>query len=215
MEERYRFLFPCRASMTRLPIAPSTRAPVDRTVCSALVAQQRMIMIRRLSHAIAYVSFAVVGTVVAAPSAGAQNAQAPQATDSHTSGSWVVRCVREPSSLCELAQFSIDRNQNVKIASVEITYVADKDVYRGRFGVPLGVSFDRGFGLEIGAFRAANMKYSICESDGCYVTGVLPVELINAMKDRANEKGVMDVQMIDGRSFQIPILLNGFADGLE
>jgi invasion protein IalB len=146
--------------------------------------------------------------------ASAQNT-APPPTDVHTSGDWTVRCIHTQSTFCELAQVMIERSHNVKVASISISYIPKSDSYLGRFSVPLGVAFDQGLGLEFGAFQQANLKYRVCEREGCYVTGLLPPEMIEGMKNMGSDKGAMDIQMIDGRKLQIPVLLNGFADGLD
>jgi|HubBroStandDraft_6_1064221.scaffolds.fasta_scaffold416896_1 invasion protein IalB len=146
--------------------------------------------------------------------ASAQNG-APPPTDVHTSGDWTVRCIHAQSTFCELGQVMVERTHNTKVASISISYIPKSDAYLGRFSVPLGVAFDQGLGLEFGSFRQAGLKYRLCERDGCYVTGLLPTQLLDAMKSMGSDKGAMDIQMIDGRKLQIPIVLNGFGDGLD
>lgn len=171
-----------------------------------------MITPRKLSIALGVLSIAL--TSYFAP-AFAQDAQAPTVTDTHTSGDWTVRCFRAQTTVCEMAQVMVQRNRNVRIASVEINYIPKTDSYIGRFGLPLGVSFDKGLGLEFGTFKAVNLKYRICSRDSCFVTGTLPSPLVQAMKNPGTDRGFMDIQMIDGRKAQIPIALNGFSDGID
>ncbi len=147
--------------------------------------------------------------------ASAQNAAQPTVTDSHISGDWIVRCFHAQTNVCEMMQVMIDRINKVKVASISISYIPKSDSYLGRFSAPLGVAFDAGLGLEFGAFRANDLKYRLCAKDGCYVIGMCPPQMIDAMKGMGANKGAMDIQMIDGRKLQIPITLNGFADGVE
>jgi invasion protein IalB len=163
---------------------------------------------RKFAAALAISAFAL-------SQASAQNAPAPTVTDSHTSGDWNVRCLRAATTVCEMTQFVVERSRNLRIASVAISYVPKSDSYLGRFGVPLGVAFDKGLGLEFGTFRANNLRYRVCERDACYVAGILPGQMIDAMRSLGAGKGAMDIQMIDGRKLQIPIVLNGFGDGLD
>jgi len=135
-------------------------------------------------------------------------------TDTHVSGSWSVHCYNGGAFTCDLSQASFLRARNLRIASIAIAYVPQSNAYIGRFVVPLGVSFDAGLALEIGTYHAANLKYRRCERDGCYVEGVLPPALVNALQTPDLAKGAMDVVLVDGRKFQIPIGLDGFTDGL-
>jgi invasion protein IalB len=80
---------------------------------------------------------------------------------------------------------------------------------------PLGVSFDQGLTLQIGTFNAQNIKFRVCGRDGCLVVTPLPPQLIEAMSSAGSARGTMKAAYIDGRQFQIPILLDGFSDGLD
>lgn len=142
----------------------------------------------------------------------AQNQQSP-VTDQQASGSWTVRCYRVQGLPCDISQSTVDRARKVVIASVSIAYIPKSNAYFGRFVLPLGVSFDQGMGLQIGEFRAASLKFRICERDGCYVTGILPPAMIEAMQ--AGGKGEINAALVDGRKFKLPIVLDGFSDGLD
>jgi invasion protein IalB len=168
-----------------------------------------MTFARRIVPAIALAMFAFVPVA-----ASAQNAQGSPVTESKNYGSWTVRCYRPGTLPCDVSQSTVDRARRILIASISISYIPKSDAYFGRFVLPLGVSFDQGMGLEIGAFKAANLKFRICERDGCYVTGIVPSTLIDAMKTEGS-KGTISASLIDGRKFQIPIVLDGFSDGLD
>ena len=155
----------------------------------------------------------VAGSAALAVSPAA--AQTSQVTDSQTLGSWSVRCYKAGPIACDLTQIDVDRTRNALVASVAISYDPKSDSYLGRFLLPLGVSFDQGLGVEIGAFAAQNIKFRVCGRDGCLVVSPLPPQLIQAMSNPGTSKGVMRATYVDGRKFEIPILLNGFADGLD
>lgn len=159
---------------------------------------------------------AAVPAVAAAQDApGAAPAANPPITDSHTSGSWSVRCYHAGTVVCDLTQASFTRNKNLRVASIAIGYIVKSNQFIGRFIVPLGVSFDQGLTIEIGSYRARNLKYRRCEREGCYVEGILPQPLLDAMQTPGLDKGTMNIVSIDGRKIQIPIVLDGFADGLS
>jgi invasion protein IalB len=136
-------------------------------------------------------------------------------TDSQTTGSWSVRCYRTGPFVCDMTQVDVDRTRNALVASIAISYDPKSDSYLGRFMMPLGVSFDQGLGVQIGAFNAQNIKFRVCGRDGCLVVSPLPPQMIQAMASAGSTRGSMRAAYIDGRKFQIPILLDGFADGLD
>lgn len=166
-------------------------------------------------------SFGLVAALLCMLAAGpafAQDAQAQQqnsgVTDSRTTGSWVVRCYRVGGEACDLAQATFTRDRNLRIASIIIGYIPKSNQIIGRFIVPLGVAFAPGLSIEIGSFRAASLKFRRCERDGCYIEGVLPQAMLDAMQAQGTGKGAMGFVLIDGRKVQIPIVLDGFSDGL-
>jgi invasion protein IalB len=148
-----------------------------------------------------------------APAAAQQ--QGSLVTDSQTTGSWSVRCYRTGPFACDMTQVDVDRTRNVLVASISISYDPKSDAYLGRFLMPLGVSFDQGLGVDIGAFNAQNIKFRVCGRDGCLVVSPMPPQMIQAMASAGSSRGTMRAAYIDGRKFQIPILLDGFADGLD
>lgn len=152
---------------------------------------------------------------VAQDAPSAAPAANPAITDTHTSGSWSVRCYHAGTVVCDLTQASYTRSKNLRVASIAIGYIVKSNQFIGRFIVPLGVSFDQGLTIEIGSYRAQNLKYRRCEREGCYVEGILPQPLLDAMQTPGLEKGAMDIVSIDGRKVQIPIVLDGFSDGLS
>jgi invasion protein IalB len=148
--------------------------------------------------------------------AAAQGQQASMVTDSQTTGSWSVRCYRAGPFACDMTQVDVDRARNTLVASIAVSYDPKSDSYLGRFLMPLGVSFDQGLGVDIGAFSAQNIKFRVCGRDGCLVISPLPPQMIKAMAAAGTTtRGTMKATTIDGRKFQIPILLDGFSDGLD
>ena len=147
--------------------------------------------------------------------AAAETAQANSPiTESRTVGSWVVRCYRTPGSVCDVSQVAYERRQDLRVLAVSIAFVPDKNLYTGRFVVPLMVSFAKGMTIDIGSFRLQNLKYRRCERDGCYVEGVLPPQMIAAMTQSGVSRGAIEIAAVNGKAVTIPIALDGFADGL-
>jgi invasion protein IalB len=142
-------------------------------------------------------------------------AQAPSpVTQSRTIGSWTVRCYRTAGSVCDISQAAFERQQNQRVLGVSIAFVPDKNLYTGRFVVPPLVSFAKGMTIEIGSYQLAGLKYRRCERDGCYVEGVLPIQMIAAMEQGGASKGVIKIAAVNGKPVTLPIGLDGFADSL-
>jgi invasion protein IalB len=175
---------------------------------------------KMLRHAV----FAVVAlTALGAQTIWASAANPPQAdaaqaaspiSQSRTVGSWTVRCYRTPGSYCDVSQVAFERQQNLRVLGVAIEFVPSRNLYSGRFVVPLLVSFAKGMTIQIGSYQLANLKFRRCERDGCYVEGVLPSEMIAAMSQSAPSKGTIKIAAVNGKIVTIPIALDGFADGL-
>jgi invasion protein IalB len=152
----------------------------------------------------------------AQPAATPDTAQANSPiTQTRTIGSWTVRCYRTPGSVCDVSQVAYERQQNLRVLGVSIAFVPDKNLYSGRFVVPLLVSFAKGMTIDIGSFQLPNLKYRRCERDGCYVEGVLPPQMIAAMAQSGGSKGAIVIAAVNGKIVTIPIVLDGFADGLS
>jgi invasion protein IalB len=169
-------------------------------------------LLMNIASKAAALSIAAIAAAFAAP-AQAQNAQAPAVTESQTTGSWSVRCYRGGPFVCDMTQVDVDRQRNILVASVSISYNPKQDSYLGRFMLPLGVSFDQGLGIEVAQFQAQGVKYRVCGRDGCLAINILPPQLIDAMQS-AGAKGVMHATLINNQKLDIPILLDGFSDSL-
>jgi invasion protein IalB len=141
-------------------------------------------------------------------SAFAQNAGAG---DMHKTGDWTVRCA--PSGGCQMFQADVDQKSHAAVAGIVINFVPKSNAYFAHFIVPLGVRFTDGLSITIGSFQAAHLKFKRCERDGCYVEGMIPPAMMNAMQ-AGGPRGEMDVVFINGRKIALPIGLDGFSDGL-
>ena len=157
-------------------------------------------------------------TIAAAAADPAQPAATTEANSSiirsRTIGSWTVRCYRTAGVACDVSQVGYERRQNLRVLGVSIAFVPDRNLYSGRFVVPLVVSFAKGMTIRIGTFELANLKYRRCERDGCYVEGVLPAQMIDAMTQSGVSKGAIEIAAVNGKTVTLPIALDGFADSL-
>jgi invasion protein IalB len=169
----------------------------------------------KFSRSLVFGAAAVAAAWSLSETPAAAQQQGSLVTDSQTTGSWSVRCYRTGPFACDMTQVDVDRTRNVLVASISISYDPKSDAYLGRFLMPLGVSFDQGLGVDIGAFNAQNIKFRVCGRDGCLVVSPMPPQMIQAMASAGSSRGTMKAAYIDGRKFQIPILLDGFADGLD
>jgi invasion protein IalB len=169
----------------------------------------------KFSRSLAFGAAAIAAAWSLSEIPAAAQQQGSLVTDSQTTGSWSVRCYRAGPFLCDMTQVDVDRTRNALVASIAISYDPKSDSYLGRFMMPLGVSFDQGLGVEIGTFNAQSIKFRVCGRDGCLVVSPLPPQMIQAMASAGSTRGIMKAAYIDGRKFQIPILLDGFADGLD
>jgi invasion protein IalB len=139
---------------------------------------------------------------------------APVVTESHQDGSWTVRCFNVATYPCDIVQASFLRSRNLKIASIDITYITQSGGYFARFVVPAGVSFDEGLTLQFGEFVSPHLKFRRCERDGCYVEGLLPPAMIAAMQ-APDMSGKMHMMFMNGKKLDIPIALDGFPQGIS
>ncbi|MGD0864757.1 MAG: invasion associated locus B family protein [Rhizomicrobium sp.] len=151
--------------------------------------------------------------VCGAPLAGSAQSD-PMISETRVLGSWTVRCYRTQGSLCDVSQAAFERQQRQRVLGVSIAFVADKNLYTGRIVVPLLVSFAKGMTIEIGSYRLANLKYHRCERDGCYVEGVFPQPMIDAMSQSGLTKGTIEIAAVNGKKVTLPISLDGFGDSL-
>ncbi|MGD0141791.1 MAG: invasion associated locus B family protein [Rhizomicrobium sp.] len=132
-----------------------------------------------------------------------------------TFGSWSVQCYRSPGSVCDISQVAFARQQDLRMLGISIAYVPDRKLYTARIVVPLLVSFAKGMTIEIGSYRLADLKYRRCERDGCYVEGVLPQEMIDAMAKSNIPKGAIEIASVNGQKITLPIVLDGFSGSLS
>lgn len=151
----------------------------------------------------------------AAAPASAQEVPGSFVTDSQTTGSWSVRCYRGGPFVCDMTQAAIERQNKLRVASISLAYIPKSNSYFGRFVLPLAVSFRQGLTIAVGSFQASKLSYRVCERDGCYVVGVLPPQMIEAMQAAGSTRGTMTGAFVDGKWFKIPIALEGFSDGLN
>jgi invasion protein IalB len=148
----------------------------------------------------------------AAPAAQSQN-NSP-ITEQHQSGAWTIRCFRAAGSPCAIAQDVIAKPRNVRELGVSIFYILGRNVYAGDFVVPLGVSFAKGMTITVGSYSLPNLKFLRCQQEGCYVAGVLPQALIDAMAQSGETMGSVQIQAVNGHSYAFPFKLDGFAEGI-
>jgi invasion protein IalB len=168
-----------------------------------------------MPHAMPRFLAAIFAMALFAAPAFAQNAQpAPAVTESHANGSWTVRCFNVSTYPCDMVQATFLRARNVRVSSIDITYIAQSDSYFGRFIVPLGISFDQGLTIQIGEFVSPHVKFRRCLRDGCYVESPLPPAMIAAMQS-PDMSGKLHIVFVGGKPLDIPIALNGFAQGLS
>jgi invasion protein IalB len=170
---------------------------------------------RELAAAIALVILGALPAAADPESAAPAQAQAASpVTESHTFGSWSVRCYRIPGSACDISQAIFVKPRNIRGLGVSIFYVPARNVFGGQFVVPLGVALAKGMTITVGGYSLPDLKYHRCEREGCFVEGILPQALIDAMTQGGNTNAAVRVASLDGRTYTFPMQLNGFADGI-
>jgi invasion protein IalB len=171
-----------------------------------------------LLAAVTMLGVQAIGSAAADPAQPAAATGAAQAnssvTQSRTIGSWTVRCYRTTGAACDVSQIAYERQQNQRVLGIAIAFMPERNIYSGRFVVPLVVSFAKGMTIRIGAYELANLKYRRCERDGCYVEGALPPQMIEAMTQSGAAKGSIEIAAVNGKTVRLPIALDGFADSL-
>jgi invasion protein IalB len=154
-------------------------------------------------------------TVMCGAQAPAQQAQgAAPVTETHQYGSWVMRCYRVQSNVCDVSQSVLMPGRKVRELGISIVYVPSHNEFVGQFIVPLGVSFAKGMAITAGDYTRSNLKYRRCEREGCFVEGGLPEALINAMSQQSDAGGSVQVEAVDGKKYTFPFKLDGFQEGI-
>lgn len=138
---------------------------------------------------------------------------APAPTDVKTYGDWVVRCfpIKSPAQ-CDMFQATLDKATQRRIVSVSIAYAPGANIYAAKIIVPLEVKLDAGVVVTADKFTSAEMAYTRCENDGCYMEDRLDLALVENLT--RGKSGSIIVASVPGGRVVLPLSLRGFSDGL-
>lgn len=157
--------------------------------------------------------------LMAAGSALAQDAAAPAAAapaaqgrpEVKAVGDWVVRCfpIASPSP-CDIYQELNDQRTQQRVLSFSIAYVPSLDRHGIQITVPLEVSISRGLILEASAFKSGQMKYRMCDRNGCFVQMPIDNSAISSIaKSGADAK--VRIFADSGKAYELKFSLKGFS----
>jgi invasion protein IalB len=146
----------------------------------------------------------------------ADDAPAPtgpvQPNETKPFGDWTVRCypVKTPSP-CDMFELLANKQTQQRVLSVSIAYMPAGDKHVIQIAVPLGVSIPRGLILASDAYTSPVLKYRRCDRGGCYVEMLMQNDAVQALAT-AGTQAKIRVFAVNGKAFEIPFSLNGYAD---
>lgn len=127
-------------------------------------------------------------------------------------GDWTVRCypVKTPSP-CDMFELLANKQTQQRVLSVSIAYMPAGDKHVIQIAVPLGVSIQRGLILASDAYTSPALHYRRCDRGGCYVEMLMQNDAVQALAG-AGTQAKIRVFGVNGKAFEIPFSLNGYAD---
>ena len=129
-----------------------------------------------------------------------------------TFGDWDLQCVghAKGGTRCQSIGdvLSADGKQAVLVMSLAPT--AKTESITIQMAVPLGVAVQAGVKIGIDEAYSASMPITRCTLQGCLVEGVVPVEMLEAMKTKSVAS--IGVTTPDGKDVPISLKLRGFAN---
>jgi invasion protein IalB len=132
-------------------------------------------------------------------------------TDNKPIGDWTVRCFSVTSaSPCDMYEELQDKNSHQRVLGFSIAYVPKDDKHVVDIAVPLGVSIAAGATIKTDNYTSPRLGFRRCDGQGCYVEGLMPNDMIAAIA-KSGPNATVNIMADDGKSFALPLSLNGFA----
>lgn len=159
-------------------------------------------------------SLVVASTAQAQTDTGSRVGELPDA-DASRFEDWAIQC-RQPeaaeSEVCVMFQRQVlDDDRTVLMMTVR--NVPNQPEPVAMLQVPLGVLLQPGLSLSVDEDEALDLRYSLCDNNGCIATFPLAGRIKDALKKGLTADVV--VTTADGREIVIGVSLKGFTAALE
>jgi invasion protein IalB len=142
---------------------------------------------------------------------GVGSGQPLQPSETKNFGDWQVRCypIKSPSP-CDMYELLANKQTQQRIMSVSIAFMPSTNKHVMQIGVPLGVAIQKGLIIESDTYTSPALHYRRCDRGGCYVEMIIPDEALTGLSAATSPARVK--VFAEGKPFEIPFSLNGFAD---
>jgi invasion protein IalB len=151
-----------------------------------------------------------LGLLSAVPAA-AQTAPV-QPTETKQFGDWMVRCYPvKTQSPCDMFELLANKANGQRILSISIAYLPASDKHVIQIAVPLLVAIQKGLIVSTDTYTSPALHYRRCDRSGCFVEMLIQDDAVNAL---ATASGPAKIRIVaeDGKTYDIPFSLKGFAD---
>lgn len=172
-------------------------------------------MKRRISAASAALASLIAAVPLQAQQADGVSAETGPAQGAETATVspplWLMSCSNQlnPAELlCEISQTIVVSGGGQRIATVSFTRAAGKSETGAIFLLPLGVLLPAGVKVSIGGKEIGSVNYQSCDQQGCYATGPVDEDWLQAMK--TNDQLLVEMKSRNGQDIRLTIQLEGF-----
>lgn len=150
------------------------------------------------------------------PAAAAQP-QADQSKPSITEqrfGQWALQCSSDKSMNppCQIMYRLASADGKQVAAVISMAKAAQGDVGM-QMALPLGFAVQKGVKIDFGPRFSTVASVSRCTAQGCLVEGLTPKNMLAAMLKE--KSGLITVQMMEGKSINLPVQLDGFSQAYQ
>lgn len=156
-----------------------------------------------------------VAVSLIAPPALAQQTNTFDPDSRKVVGDWVVECVKgqpQAPGACQLYQRVLTQQANTAALIAAVAWSPAENTLRLQAALPLGVELSSAPALKIDDAVVATFAWSRCLAKGCLVEAPISPELLGKLK--TGQKAAFSIVIPGTGPIDIPVSLNGFAEGL-
>lgn len=156
---------------------------------------------------------AVAALVLGCAAVSAQEAPAaPGRPDVKTVGDWMVRCFPVANTNpCDMFQERVDQQSRQRVVTFSLAFVPSLNRHILQVTVPLDVAIQKGVTIQVGDYKSPQMKYRMCNREGCFVQTAPDNAVIDAMVRASVPNAMVNIVADSGKPYPLPVSLKGFA----
>ncbi len=139
--------------------------------------------------------------------AASEEAKKPELTK-ETIGSWVVICLKEDPSRCEIVQQLSRKDNGQQLVRMGIAKVGEKKQLLATAILPLGIALDKSVSIGVDENAGKAMPVKTCTPAGCIATFAPQDADIKQMKKGKNMK--LKFATANGQPIELELSLKGF-----